>query len=297
MLSSVLPENSQTSSVVKTCRGVPPYVPGVYARRDEWPAISCETVIPPLVTDDPSLPGSIRANVCDSCAAELQRRSDATLAEQDEESLRLRIERAGWPVALPKPFVTGAKSLASWRPLSSEHPRALAACRELIAALGDRWSDVSLNAMIVGGPGTGKSHLLCGVVREVIRSGKRALFVNCRDLAVALQCSFRDGAKVSADEIITRLSSPVLLALDDIGATKATRLVADSFYSILERRAQNELPTIVSSNYTTMRELAERLLPPDGDELDAIRPVDRLRELCPRTFHLKGESQRAKVNR
>lgn len=280
---------------VRQCRGVPLAIPRVYSSRPEWPAVTCDREIPPPAAEAWAQPGGMGATVCESCAAEIQRRVAVQDAEAEAADLRERLSRAG----LYAPFVNGTKSLETWQHLTAEYPKALEALRQRIKSLDGQANDASLNVMIVGStPGNGKTHALCGAVREAILCGHRAMYVNCRDLAIRLQASFRDEAKETQAEIISRVTAPgVLLALDDLGATKTTRLIADSFYAIFERRAQNELPTICASNYERHRDLAERLRPADGDDLDGMRPVDRLRELCPKTFTLRGESQRASVNR
>lgn len=272
------------------CRGVPLYVPGAYATRPDWPAMRCENVIEPSGEDTQAWGRG--ATTCDGCAAELDRRTTVQANDDAEADLRKRLERAGLPV----PFVTGAKSIETFKTPSAGHREALAACMERVDTLVTRPYDASRNVFLYGPAGVGKTHLQQAIVREVIRAGRPAVYVNARDLALSLQSASRDGAAESPESIMARLSKPHLIVLDDLGATKASRFQADNIYTLLDRRCQSALPTIISSNYP-LKELGARLLAPDSDALDGMRQIDRIRELCPRMFELTGKSQRGEVNR
>lgn len=268
-------QSASTSRIARVCAGVPASRFGV--------AILCRSEL-----------GTDRFRLCESCDAEIERRNAIHDSADTDRDLQARLERAG----LPRPFITGSKSLDTFRTLSGEHERARVAVRRWL-----EWRDddgCTANLLVRGGPGIGKSHLLLGAVREAVCAGKVARYVNARDLSLRLQASFRDNSPESAHDVLNYYTSPehaLFLAWDDIGATKTTRFVADCAYTLLERRARAELPTIISTNYSTMRELAERLLPVDGDALDAIRPTDRIDELCPNAITLRGDSQRSIVGR
>lgn len=280
--STAISKTADARRAPRVCRGVPSVLHGAYGFGSGAQIVCTLQLEPP-------------ATICAGCAEEIERRSAASDARHAAEALRKRLEAAN----LPAPFVSGTKTLDTLRALSTDHVKWIGSLREWL-----NWETTDgcrLNVLVRGGAGLGKTHGLQGAIREAIIAGERAMYTNARDLALKLQGSFRDHAKESTEEILDRFTRPNgpahFLALDDIGATKPTRFISDAFYTLLDRRAQNELPTLVSTNYERLSDLAERLLPSDGDALDAIRPVDRLEELAPITFTLRGESQRSKVNR
>lgn len=235
-----------------------------------------------------------RFRLCSRCDAEIERRQEAAADEIVTDGRRRALEASGISV----PFTTGAKSLDTVRIISDEHQAAMVAVRRFINWTPDDGN--TRGVLLRGDAGIGKTDLAEGATRELVLKGKPAKYVNARTLATALQTAFRDNATESVDEILDRYTArdrALWLALDDLGATRTTRFISDSFYSLLERRARNQMPTLIVTNYQSMADLAARLKPTDGDALDAIRPVDRIEELAPVVITLRGSSQRALVSR
>lgn len=135
-----------------------------------------------------------------------------------------------------------------------------------------------------GDVGTGKTHVayaLYGAAGEVL--GVKAMFRNTSELLRAIKLDFdRNGAdKERAEGVIMEFKG--LLFLDDLGAEKMTEWVLETFYLILNRRYNEMLPTIITSNFP-IAELAERI----GD-----RTVSRIVEMCD-VVELSGEDRRIK---
>ena len=70
------------------------------------------------------------------------------------------------------------------------------------------------NIVLVGGTGTGKSHLAIGITRSVIRSGKKARFFNVVDLVNRLETEVKLGRQGRIADRLTRVD---LLILDELG--------------------------------------------------------------------------------
>ena len=70
------------------------------------------------------------------------------------------------------------------------------------------------NVVLVGGTGTGKSHLAIGITRSVIRSGKKARFFNVVDLVNRLEAEVKLGRQGRIADRLTRVD---LLILDELG--------------------------------------------------------------------------------
>jgi DNA replication protein DnaC len=70
------------------------------------------------------------------------------------------------------------------------------------------------NAVLVGGTGTGKSHLAIAIARSCIRAGARGRFYNVVDLVNRLEAETRDGR---AGRIADHLARLDLVILDELG--------------------------------------------------------------------------------
>ena len=70
------------------------------------------------------------------------------------------------------------------------------------------------NAVLIGGTGTGKSHLAVAIARACIRDGARARFFNVVDLVNRLEAEARDGRHGRTADQLTRRD---LVILDELG--------------------------------------------------------------------------------
>src|SRR6186997_3273888 len=70
------------------------------------------------------------------------------------------------------------------------------------------------NAVLVGGTGTGKTHLAIAIARSCIRSGARGRFYNVVDLVNRLEIETRNGRQGRLAEHLTRMD---FVVLDELG--------------------------------------------------------------------------------
>ena len=70
------------------------------------------------------------------------------------------------------------------------------------------------NAVLIGGTGTGKSHLAIGLARALIRYGSRGRFFNVVDLVNRLETEHRNGKQGRIADYLTRLDFTVF---DELG--------------------------------------------------------------------------------
>jgi DNA replication protein DnaC len=114
---------------------------------------------------------------------------------------------------------------------------------------------------LTGEVGTGKTHLMAAAVIEIERGFNEARgngvrqaskMVNVSDLMA--ECRNAIGADGMGDPIET-YKSVGLLALDDLGIQKRTDWTDENIYRIFDYRLRNELPMIVTSNFT-VKEIA-----------------------------------------
>jgi len=70
------------------------------------------------------------------------------------------------------------------------------------------------NVVLIGGTGTGKSHIAIGIARSVIRNGRKARFFNAVDLVNKLEGEAKLGRGGRIADALTRVD---LLVLDELG--------------------------------------------------------------------------------
>ena len=95
------------------------------------------------------------------------------------------------------------------------------------------------NVVLVGGTGTGKTHLAIAIARSCIRSGARGRFYNVVDLVDPLEIETRNGRQGRLAEHLTRMD---FIVLDELGYLPLPSQAA-SFCSILSAGSTSALPS------------------------------------------------------
>jgi DNA replication protein DnaC len=86
---------------------------------------------------------------------------------------------------------------------------------ELIEQLaGGAFLDNQRNVVLIGGTGTGKSHIAIGITRRIIRAGRKARFFNVVDLVNKLESETKLGRQGRIADGLTRVD---LVILDELG--------------------------------------------------------------------------------
>ena len=142
----------------------------------------------------------------------------AEAAERQSRSIRYRLGIAGLPEM---------KDLDSFRFDLSPVNEALARSLHAGAFLAQR-----RNAVLVGGTGTGKTHLSIAITAQVIRAGTRARFFNAVDLVNRLEAESRNG---KAGMLAAQLRRLDLVVLDELGYLPFPRSGGELLFHLLAR--------------------------------------------------------------
>lgn len=87
--------------------------------------------------------------------------------------------------------------------------------RELIKLLATgAFLDSQRNIVLIGGIGTGKTHIAIGIARHCIRAGRKARFFNAVDLVNKLETEVKLGRQGWTTDALRRVD---LLILDELG--------------------------------------------------------------------------------
>jgi len=162
---------------------------------------------------------------------------------------------------------------------------------------------------LVGSIGVGKTHLAVGIIKQLITSRNIAcLFYDYRDLLKQIQNSYNDSVKATELEVLRPVFETEVLVLDELGAVKPTEWVWDTVSLILNSRYNDNLTTIITTNFPNLparglrahssirsREAADHAVSEEtlGDRI-GDRMLSRLHEMC-RFVQMHGDDYRQRV--
>jgi DNA replication protein DnaC len=95
------------------------------------------------------------------------------------------------------------------------------------------FADRRENILAFGKPGSGKTHLLCGICHELARQGKKVYFATC-DLIV--QELLRAKQELVLDKLLKKLGRFDVLMIDDFGYVKQNREEMEVLFTLLAHR-------------------------------------------------------------
>lgn len=89
------------------------------------------------------------------------------------------------------------------------------------------------NVLAFGNPGSGKTHLLCGIAHALIQQGYRVLFRPCSLLVQELLLAKRD---LTLPKALKKLSRYEAILIDDIGYVQHSRQEMEVLFTLLAER-------------------------------------------------------------
>jgi DNA replication protein DnaC len=104
--------------------------------------------------------------------------------------------------------------------------------------------DRTENLLAFGNPGSGKTHLLCGLCHELARQGRRVYFSTCDSIVQQLLRAKRD---LELDKLLKKLSKFDALMIDDFGYVKQDRDEMEVLFTLLAHRYERGSMLITSN--------------------------------------------------
>ena len=196
---------------------------------------------------------------CPQCSAERAIAEQTEQERRDAERNLAALRKAGVPVRFE------GKTLETYQIGQDKQEIAMAACRKLVSAMHARVH--APNLIMIGKPGTGKSHLCCGIVLELYKT-HRIRRVDLPDLIREIRATWHRDSEYSEETVLNFYGALDLLIIEEVGTGAGTDDERARIFQVINRRYEAMLPTVVVSNLD-MAALKLEI----GD-----RVIDRLRE-------------------
>jgi DNA replication protein DnaC len=104
--------------------------------------------------------------------------------------------------------------------------------------------------VLIGPPGSGKTHLAAASAFDCNQRGRKTLFVTVGELINHLRSTFYPGSTVRYDKRLEEIKKAPTLVLDDltIDGKSVSAWAKDKLYEILLHRFDYDLPTLITTN-------------------------------------------------
>lgn len=158
---------------------------------------------------------------------------------------------------------------------------------QIMSLAGLSFIERAENIVFIGSPGTGKSGLATGLLRQALINGYRGRFYNAQDLLDELYASLADR---STPKLIKRLCNYPVLLIDELGYLTLNSEQVNAFFKLMGER-YGKTSTIITTNldYPDWYGLFKR-----KTLVDAL--LDRLKHRCI-TIQINGPSLRSPLGK
>lgn len=130
----------------------------------------------------------------------------------------------------------------------------LEVCREF----ADKFSRDSGNILLMGGTGLGKTHLSTSIARAVIEKGYDVVYESAGNVFHDFESEQFGSRRDERGVRTSRYFDCDLLVIDDLGTEMGGQFNNHCLYHLINERLLKRLPTVISSNLSEPKDIAQR---------------------------------------
>jgi len=123
--------------------------------------------------------------------------------------------------------------------------------------------------LLVGEPGTGKTHLAVAAMKALLDRGHECVFFDYQNLLDRIRSGYDPASGAADREAYRSVLDVEVLLLDDLGAHRVTDWVEDTVTAIITSRCNQRKPLIATTNLPDEARIQEFAMP--GGEKKTIR--------------------------
>ncbi len=225
---------------------------------------------------------------CPDCEERKAAQERQAAAEASATAARAKLEALLQDAAIPRRFI--GRTLETFQAETAEQKRALAMATDFATNFAQK-ARRGDSLIMLGPPGTGKSHLAAGILQAILPEHV-GLYTTCAGVIRTVRASWRPSAEKSEGQVLAALSAVPLLVIDEIGVQYGTDSEQNILFDLMDRRYRDMMPTILLANLALKREDPKDA--PGLREVLGERIYDRLTETA-RIVTFAGQSYRARA--
>lgn len=215
---------------------------------------------------------------CPKCSKEQAARLEAEREQKErEERQAAYLREAG----IPKRYAE--KNLETFAP-DKQSDKAIDICKRYSTKF-DKVVSEGISLCFCGKPGTGKTHLAIGLIKEAIHNDIRAQYKTVIEMIRDVKSTYSKNSEITERQVIHDYSRIRFLVLDEVGMQIGSDTEKLILSEIINNRYSNMLPTVMISNLG-LTELKDYL----GDRI-----IDRMREGGGAVISFDWESKRGSL--
>lgn len=121
--------------------------------------------------------------------------------------------------------------------------------------------------ILLGGIGTGKTHLACAIANYAILQHKRtALFVKAWQVMLTIKSTYSHASQITTEQAMRKFIEPALLIIDEVGIQAGSEAERHLMAQLIDARYDENKPTIITANLP-IDDLAAFITPQGIDRL------------------------------
>ena len=147
---------------------------------------------------------------------------------------------------IPPRFID--KSLLTLKSLNSKQEKVYKTVDNYLNAI---LSGETASLIMCGKPGTGKTHIACSFVKQMILNEKESRIITTANLMRQVKDTYKKESEYTENDIYYLYENLPLLVIDEVGVQFGSDTEKLIFYEVINRRYNNLLPTVLISNLTS----------------------------------------------